>query len=210
MVFSTIVSGLGAAAQIFMGVQAQKRAKKQLDEMEELDFQKTLAESMGPAIDEELRAIEEIKQQSATAVEALQGAGSAANLGAGLSKVKESEFAGINQLRGRIQQERLDVDKLRLQNEQFIKGLEAQRFETRAAGLAAEYTSGAQSILSGIQGIGQSIAGYEASQLEQERFDLGQSQDRTKMLGFIKNIRQKGIVDPAEIEALYNDAFGSS
>ena len=88
--------------------------------------------------------------------------------------------------------------------------VEAQRFETRAAGLAAEYTSGAQSILSGIQGIGQSIAGYEASQLEQERFDLGQSQDRTKMLGFIKNIRQKGIVDPAEIEALYNDAFGSS
>lgn len=208
MVFSTIVSGISAAAQIFMGAQAQKRAKKQLDEMEEIDFQKTIAESMGPALEEELQRIQEIKQQSATASEALLASGSSADLGAGLGNIQQSTFQAVGQERGRIQQERLDVDKLRLQNEQFIKGLESQRFENRAAGLAAEYTSGAQSVLSGIQGIAQTVGGFEAAKLEQERFDLGQNQDRSKFLAFINDMIQKGI-DPAEIPGMYDDVFGS-
>ena len=151
------VSAAAGAAQAISGASRARKAKKALENYKRQDLKNEASGLRVSTLGAEMKTLAAQRQASGT-IQALRGGGvrglvgGAANLGAGQQQVQQQISADLDR-------QQTNIQKIQLQEQQNIRGMQEQREAGEIAGLGQELAQGREATMAGIAGVAGSITG---------------------------------------------------
>ena len=137
-----ILGGAGAVKQFIDGSKAQSSGEKRLNELRQPELT-NLAKNLKPSFEQERQALARISQQEQTIADVASGMDAASAMGllqSGFTQTGQSKM----DIYGANVEKQFQADLLAMQEDQTIRGLMEDRYNTEKASAEAEVMSGLQ------------------------------------------------------------------